>query len=235
MNTNIIMLIIAILALVIGSGGTWLLTKSGKNTSAILNTADTVVDGLKTANDTLGKLLPSPVEVIIDKVLQTAQAGVHAAQQLYDSSQLSEDERKQKAFETAMNLLKLEGYVPTPELEAAVRDAIETGVFVMKNITGSEVKADAPVTTESAPAETVTPDTAADVTAEPKPITQVIADTLDQVGEQAKTQARNDLTEKLTAVVQGAVQSSVVDPVPAPAPVPSPEPMPAPTTAQATE
>ena len=33
-----------------------------------------------------------------------------------------------------MNLLKLEGYQPTPELELAVKDAIETGVFVMKNI-----------------------------------------------------------------------------------------------------
>ena len=46
----------------------------------------------------------------------------------------------------------------------------------------------------------------ADVSTEPKPITEVIQQTIDQVGEQAKTQAVNDLTNKFAAVVQEAVQ-----------------------------
>jgi len=45
-----------------------------------------------------------------------------------------------------------------------------------------------------------------DVSTEPKPITQVISETLSQVGEQAKTQAVSDLTAKFTAVVQEATQ-----------------------------
>lgn len=150
MSTNLIMFLIAIVALVIGAGGTWFLTQKGKDPKALLGTADTVIDSAKTANDTFGKLIPAPIEFIIDKVLQTAQAGVHAAQQLCDSSQLTEDERKQKAFDSAMNLLKLQGYTTTPELEAAVKDAIETGVFVMKNIVKPNV-ATTVVNTSQAP------------------------------------------------------------------------------------
>ena len=137
MNSNLIMFLLTILTLLIGAGagfGITYLIQKGKDPKTLLGTVGTVLDGVTTANDTFGKLIPAPAEFLITKVLLTAQAGVHAAQQLYDSSQLTEDERKQKAFEAAMNLLKLEGYQPTPELEVAVKDAIETGVFVMKNI-----------------------------------------------------------------------------------------------------
>lgn len=47
------------------------------------------------------------------------------------------------------------------------------------------------------------------VTSEPKSIVDVVASTLDQVGEQAKTQAVHDLTAKISAVVQEAVAPSV--------------------------
>jgi len=213
MSTNLIMFLIVILILVIGAGTGWgitYLTQKGKDPKAMLNTADTVIDGVKSANDTFGKLIPAPAEFIIDKILQTAQAGVHAAQQLCNSSQLTEEERKQKAFDTAMNLLKLEGYQPTPELEAAVRDAIETGVFVMKNIVKPKV-----VVPEVLPgAVVVTTDQAPSVDtislSDPKSIVDVVANTIDQVGEQAKAQAVHDLTQKFAAIVQEAVAPPVV-------------------------
>lgn len=142
MNQNIAMILFIVLALGIGLVFGWelkIIWTKGNGSKDLLGTADTVIDGVKSANDTFGKLIPAPLEFIIDKVLQTAQAGVHAAQQLCDSSQLTEDQRKQKAFDSAMNLLKLEGYQSTPELEKAVKDAIETGVFVMKNIVKTSV------------------------------------------------------------------------------------------------
>ncbi|KLU66780.1 hypothetical protein DEAC_c14480 [Desulfosporosinus acididurans] len=102
-NTNLIMFLIAILALVGVAGVSWgigYVTSKGKNPQSILNTADTVIDGVKTANDAFGKLIiPAPAESFIDKILKTAQAGVHAAQQLCDSGQLTEDQRKQQAFD----------------------------------------------------------------------------------------------------------------------------------------
>ena len=48
---------------------------------------------------------------------------------------------------------------------------------------------------------------------DPQPITDVIQQTIDQVGEQAKTQAVSDLTAKFTAVVQEAIQPVVTEPM----------------------
>ena len=47
----------------------------------------------------------------------------------------------------------------------------------------------------------------------PKPITEVIQATIDQVGEQAKTQAVNDLTQQFADVVQKAVPLVELPPV----------------------
>lgn len=209
MNSNLIMFLFAAFALLVGglAGGLGInyLAKRGKDPKSILATANTVISEAKTANDTFGKLLPAPVESIVDLVIKAAQAGVHAAQQLCNSDQLTQDERNQKAFDTTMNLLKVGGYEPTPELQAAVKDMIETGVFIMKNIDKpSVVKADAPVLADSSLS---IPDPVSVVAvADPKPITEVIQQTIDQVGEQAKTQAVHDLTSKFAAVVQEATQ-----------------------------
>ena len=46
----------------------------------------------------------------------------------------------------------------------------------------------------------------------PKPITEVIQETIDQVGEQAKTQAVHDLTQQFAEVVQKAVPPVNVPP-----------------------
>jgi len=217
MNSNLIMFLIAILILVIGAGAGWgitNLTQKGKDPKSLLGTADTVIDGVKSANDTFGKLIPAPIEFIIDKVLQTAQAGVHAAQQLCDSDQLTEDQRKQKAFDSAINLLKLEGYQPTPELEAAVKDAIETGVFVMKNIVKSSVAVpEAQKTGETtAVPESVTvsadpsaPTQTTEVSAQPtvqQAVTQAIRQTVQPVAQQAAYQTVQD-------IIAEAVQSGV--------------------------
>ncbi|EGW36423.1 hypothetical protein [Desulfosporosinus sp. OT] len=218
MSTNLVMFLISIATLLVGSGGTWLLTKKSKDPKAILATADTVIDEVKTANDTFGKLLPAPVESIVDLVIKAAQAGVHGAQQLCNSDQLTQDERNGKAFDAAMNLLKVGGYEPTPELETAVKDMIETGVFVMKSIDKSSIaRTDASVPLDSSqsvpdPASAVMvadPSTPAqsDAAASPQPtvqeaVTQAIRQTVQPVAQQTADQTVQD-------IIAEAVQSGV--------------------------
>jgi len=217
------MFLIVILVLVIGAGAGWgigYLRQKGKDPKALLGTADTVLDGVKDANDTFGKLLPAPVELIIDKVLKTAQAGVHAAQQLCDSSQLTEGQRNQEAFDIAMNLLKLEGYQPTPELEEAVKSAIETGVFVMKNIVKPIVGSPEPLipvvettisdqvnadvgATEAVVPDSVAPDTSipvvhAEAVAPVTPAVQSVIDAATLAGQAAYQQVLQDSIQALS-------------------------------------
>jgi len=114
--------------------GIQLAVAKGKNLQPVLQTADTVIDAAKAANDSVGKLLiPEPAESIIDKVLTVAQSGVHEAEQLYQSGQLPPDLRKEQAVQSALNLLKLEGREITPEIEAALRGAVEDAVYIMKS------------------------------------------------------------------------------------------------------
>ncbi|MDQ7092114.1 hypothetical protein REC12_00735 [Desulfosporosinus sp. PR] len=137
MDTNVIMLLIALGSLVVGSVaglGINYLAQKGKDPKTILNTADNVLGQAKTLNDDIGKVfLPAPVESIIDKVIQVAQAGVHAAEQRCNSDQITKDQRNQNAYDAAMNMLKIAGYEPTAEIQQATKDMIETGVFTLNS------------------------------------------------------------------------------------------------------
>ena len=59
---------------------------------------DTAVE----ANTTIKTFIPAPVESIIDMVLKVTQAGVHSAQQIYNSGQLPPDLRKEQATQYAV-------------------------------------------------------------------------------------------------------------------------------------
>lgn len=135
MNIQIITLLIAILSLVCFFGtmyGIQLLVKQGKDPGKQLQVADSIVDTAVAANTALKPFIPSPVENIIDVVLKVTQAGVHSAQQLYNSGQLPSDLRKVQATEYALDMIKLTGREITPELEQTIRNTAEAAVFVMK-------------------------------------------------------------------------------------------------------
>lgn len=111
------------------------LAVNGKDPGNAIKTAGVLVDGVKALNDSVGKLvLPGAAENIIDRILQVAQSGVHQAEQLYNSGNLPPDLRKDQAVNYALNLLQLEGRKITPELEAALRGAVEDAVFLMKQM-----------------------------------------------------------------------------------------------------
>lgn len=135
MNTQTITLLIAILSLVCFFGtmfGIQVLIKQGRDPGKQLQTADAIVDGVMAANTTIKTFIPAPVESIIDTVLKVTQAGVHSAQQLYNSGQLPPDLRKEQATQYAVDMIKLTGREVNPELEQVIRGTAEAAVFVMK-------------------------------------------------------------------------------------------------------
>ncbi|HWQ41905.1 MAG TPA: hypothetical protein VN456_07700 [Desulfosporosinus sp.] len=137
MSVQTVTLLIAILSLVCYFGtmyGIQLLVKQGKDPGAQLQVADSIVDTAVETNAALKPFIPAPVESIIDMVLKVSQAGVHSAQQLYNSGQLPPDLRKEQATDYAINMIKLTGREITPELEQAIRGTAEAGVFVMKQV-----------------------------------------------------------------------------------------------------
>ena len=199
MDSNLIMLLIAVGSLVIGAGaglGINYLTKKGQDPQAILSTANTVISEAKILNDDVGKLiLPAPIESVADKVIQFAQVCVNSAEQRCNSNQITKDQKNQNAYDAAMNMLKIAGYNPTPEIQQGIKDMIETGVFTLNN---------------SVPA--------ANVTATPpdQAVHQAIASAVTQVVTPIATQAANDAVQaaisQTAQAFQGAVTPQTVQP-----------------------
>lgn len=162
MSVQTITLLIAILSLVCFFGvmfGIQVLVKQGKDPGKQLQMADSIVDTAEAANTAIKPYIPAPVENIIDMVLKVTQAGVHSAQQLYNSGQLPPDLRKEQATEYAVNMIKLTGREVTPELEHVIRGTAEAGVYIMKQKDTVPVLAVAPAPmTDTATAQ---PDTTA--------------------------------------------------------------------------
>ena len=138
MDSQTQMFILGLLILIAGAFfgvGLQKYASQGGNSKKLLETADTAIDGLVAMNKAFGKsIIPAPAEMIISTILKVAQAGEHEAQQMFDSGQISADQRKEQAVNSAKQLLILGGYDPTPELIAALRGAAESGVFVMNTV-----------------------------------------------------------------------------------------------------
>lgn len=135
MDVQNITLLIGIIALACFFGtmlGVQLLVKRGKDPGKQLQVADAMVDAVVEVNTAVKPFIPTPIESIIDTVLKVTQAGVHSAQQLYNSGQLPPDLRKEQATQYAVDMIKLTGREVTPELEQTIRNTAEAAVYVMK-------------------------------------------------------------------------------------------------------
>ena len=125
MNVQTITLLIAAVSLVCFFGtmyGIQTLVKQGKDPVKQMQVADAIVDTASSVHTALESFIPDPVDNIIDTVLKVTQAGVHSAQQLYNSGQLPPDLRKDQATEYAVNMIKLTGREVTLELEQTIRN-----------------------------------------------------------------------------------------------------------------
>jgi len=136
MNVQTITLLIAILSLVCFFGtmyGIQTLVKQGRDPGKQLQVADAIVDTADSVHTALESFIPDPIDNIIDMVLKVTQAGVHSAQQLYNSGQLPPDLRKEQATQYAVDMLRLTGREVTPELERTIRSTAEAAVYAMKS------------------------------------------------------------------------------------------------------
>lgn len=194
MNTSLIMLLLAVVVIVAVGGVGWgigYFASKGKNPQEIIKTADTIVDGVKTLNDDVGKILiPGPVESIIDRVIQVAQAGVHTAEQMCNSNQINKDQRNQTAYDAAMNLLNIAGYQPTPEIQKGVKDMLELGVFDLKN--------QGDVVLPAAPDQAVH-----------QAVADVVKETVTPIAQQAASDAIKQAISQTVQAVQGALAPQV--------------------------
>lgn len=109
-----------------------MLTKKGvdvkgaiKDTDTILNTADHVIDTAK-------YFFPGvPALEAIDKILDVAQKGVNAAEQLYKTSQITEEQRKEEATKFVYNAITAVGVEITEDMKKIIDGAIEAAVFAL--------------------------------------------------------------------------------------------------------
>lgn len=131
----VLAIIVATSILVIGAIY-WLiptLIKRGINVSGILRGSSQVLGVTDNLIDVVKGIMPGVAAInIVDKVIEYAQKGVEAAEQMYKSSQLEGEERKQKATEMTYKLLEAAGIKVDEEKKAIVDGAIESSVYALK-------------------------------------------------------------------------------------------------------
>lgn len=94
-----------------------------ESTSTALSTADMVIDGLT-------GIFPGVTALtIVDKIIDYAQQGIKAAEQMYKATLIAAEERKAKATDIIYECLKVAGIEATPDVKKVVDGMIEAAVF----------------------------------------------------------------------------------------------------------
>lgn len=169
-----------------GIGGTLFLLfpylkKIGVNLEDGFKKVETALKGADGAIKAAEVIMPENKEInTLETIDKLAQIGVNEAEQLYISSQISSDERKDKAIETAEAGLKSIGIEVTPEIKTVIDGVIEAIIYASKS--KDEIKAQESKTMQNT------------TIALQKQVTQLTAD-------KAQLQNTNQqLTQKLAAV-----------------------------------
>ncbi|MDP4144477.1 MAG: hypothetical protein Q8936_08355 [Bacillota bacterium] len=137
--------LLAISGVVVGAGGAIgfifpSLKKRGINISNVLDRIEKGLEELKTGVQVVKEITPSTPGInVIELIEKWAEIGVKKAQQLYISSQLPADQRKQAAIDTIVTTLKQLNIPVTADLQQLINDTVESKVFDIK--TDDEKKA----------------------------------------------------------------------------------------------
>ena len=111
----------------------WLLprmVKRGIDVSGLLDKASTTVSALDAVTDAVKALSPSlPGLALIDKILDYSGKAVASAEQMYKTSIIPEELRKEEATNLVYKFLEAAGVEITEELRTVVDGAIEAAVF----------------------------------------------------------------------------------------------------------
>ncbi len=117
------------------------LVKKGVNLSNIFNATTTVLDTAEVVLEGVGNIIESPALNAVDKLIEYAQKGVAAAEQMYKASQINADERNATATQLVYDCLAAAGIEITPEIEKIISGMIEAAVLVLPK-TGVEKTGD---------------------------------------------------------------------------------------------
>lgn len=135
MNTiHIILIIAAAVAAVVG--GIYIVmplaVKKGLNVSGALSATGTVLGAVGTAIDGVQLLLPANATLgVIDMIVEYAQKGVEAAEQMYKASQIEKEQRKITATNMVYDCLALAGIERTEQIDSIVSGMIEAAVLAL--------------------------------------------------------------------------------------------------------
>lgn len=127
----VIQIIVAVVAVVFGIIYALFpyLIKKGVNVCGIISIAEKILKMSDTVVDTASEIQPNVAAFdVVDKIIEWAQKGVDAAEQMYKSSQLEGDERKQKATEIVYACLEVAGINVSETDEVIVDGMIEAAV-----------------------------------------------------------------------------------------------------------
>ena len=108
------------------------LVKRGIDVSGLLDKASMTVSAMDTVTDTLKTLFPAtPGLNLIDKILEYASRAVASAEQMYKTSQIPEEKRKDEATALVYAFLEAAGVTVTEELKPIIDGSIEAAVFAL--------------------------------------------------------------------------------------------------------
>lgn len=109
-----------------------LFIKKGIDAGEYIKNTNSIVDKAEMLIDAADMIFPGNPAINILKLIEDwVKKGVHGAEQLYIASQLSSDERKEKAKETIYAVFKLVNIKITPELEKIIDGSIEAEVLAL--------------------------------------------------------------------------------------------------------
>lgn len=108
------------------------LVKRGIDVSGLLDKASMTVSAMDTVTDTLKTLFPAtPGLNLIDKILEYASRAVASAEQMYKTSQIPEEKRKDEATALVYAFLEAAGVTVTEELKPIIDGSIEAAVYAL--------------------------------------------------------------------------------------------------------
>ena len=108
------------------------LVKRGIDVSGLLDKAAITVSAMDTVTDTIKTLFPAtPGLDLIDKILEYANRAVASAEQMYKTSQIPEEKRKDEATALVYAFLEAAGVTVTEELKLIIDGSIEAAVFAL--------------------------------------------------------------------------------------------------------
>lgn len=134
-NPVLLLLAIILFAILSAICILWLLpmlVKRGVNVSGVIAKADMAISAMDTLTNTVKTLFPeTPGIDLVDKILTYAQKAADSAEQLYLTSQIPEEQRKQEAMQLVRKCLQAAGITITEDMQTIIDGAIEAAVYAL--------------------------------------------------------------------------------------------------------